>query len=80
MKSIDRFLQEIITNKVIGLMEDELGGKIMTEFVALRPKTYSYLMDDDNTDKKTKGTNKCVIKRILKFNDYKNCLLYDELL
>ena len=80
MKSIDRFLQEIITNKVIGLMKDELGGKIMTEFVALRPKTYSYLMDDDNTDKKTKGTNKCVIKRILKFNDYKNCLLYDELL
>ena len=31
---------------VIGLMKDELGEKIMTEFVALRPKTYSYLMDD----------------------------------
>ena len=28
---------------VIGLMKDELGGKIITEFVTLRPKTYSYL-------------------------------------
>ena len=32
--------------KVIGLMKYELGGKIMTEFVELRPKTNSYLVDD----------------------------------
>ena len=32
--------------KVIGLIKGELRGKIMTEFVALRPKTYSYLTDD----------------------------------
>ena len=49
-------------------MKDALGGKIMTEFVALRPKTYSYLMDDGGSDKKAKGTKKCVIKRRLKFN------------
>ena len=42
--------------KLIGLMKDELGGKIMKEFVAIRPKTYSYLMDDGNSDKKAKGT------------------------
>ena len=42
--------------KVIGLMKDELGGKIMTEFAALRPKTYSHLMDDSRNDKKAKGT------------------------
>ena len=61
--------------KKIGLMKDELGGKIMTEFVALRPKTYSYLTDDCEEDKKPKGTKKCVIKRRLKFSDYKDCLL-----
>ena len=60
---------------VIGLMKDELGGKIMTEFVALRPKTYSYLTDDYEEDKKAKGTKKCVIKRRVKFSDYKDCLL-----
>ena len=43
--------------KVIGLMKDELGGKIMTKFVALRPKTYSYLTDDCEEDKKAKGTH-----------------------
>ena len=64
--------------KVIGLMKDELGGKIMTEFAALRPKTYSYLLDDDGSDKKAKGTKKCVLKRRLKLNDYKDCLLNKE--
>ena len=70
---VNRPLLKEKNKKVIGLMKDELGGKIMTEFVSLVPKTYSYLIDDDNTDKKAKGTKKCVIKRILKFNDYKNC-------
>ena len=49
--------------KVIGLMNDELGGKIMIEFAALRPKTCSYLMDDGSSDKKAEGTKKCVIKK-----------------
>ena len=61
-------------------MKDELGGKIMTEFAALRPKTYSYLMDDGRNDKKAKGTKKCVIKRRLEFTDYKNCLLNDGII
>ena len=43
-------------------MKDELGGKTMTEFPALRPKTYSYLMDDGNSDKKATETKQCVIK------------------
>ena len=61
--------------KVIGLMKDELGGRVITEFVALRPKTYSCLTDDCKEDEKAKGTKKCVIKRMIKFDEYKNCLL-----
>ena len=55
-------------------MKDGLGGKIITKFVELRAKTYSYLIDDGSEDKKAKGTKKCVIKRKLKFENYKNCL------
>ena len=66
--------------KIIGLMKDELGGKIITEFVTLRPKTCSFLTDDGKEDKKAKGTKKCVIKKMIKFNDYKKCLLNDEVM
>ena len=61
-------------------MKDELGGRIITEFVTLRPKTYSYLTDDFKEDKKAKGTKKCVITRMIKFNDYEKCLLNGELM
>ena len=44
--------------KVIGYFKDELGGKIMKEFCALRAKTYAYLMDNDSEKKKAKGTKK----------------------
>ena len=48
-------------------MKNEPGGKIITEFVKKK-------------DKKAKGTKKCVIKRMIKFNDYKNCWLKDEVI
>ena len=57
---VDRPLSIGKNKKVIGLMKDELGGKIIMEFVTLRPKTYSYLTDDCKEDKKAKGTKKCV--------------------
>ena len=46
----------------------------MTKFVGLRIKTCSYLIDDSSEDKKAKDTKKCVMKRKLKFENYKNCL------
>ena len=68
----DRSLPKGKNKKVIRKFKNELRGeKVMTEFVALRPKTYSYLMDDGGSDKKDKGTKKCVTKQRHKFNDYK---------
>ena len=66
--------------KVIGLMKDELGGETITEFIALRPKTYSYLTDNYKIDKKAKETKKCIIKKMIKFDDYEKCLLNDKVI
>ena len=70
---LNRPLPKGKNKKVIGLMKDELAGKITKKFVALRPKTFSFLIDDNNEDKKQKA-QQCVIKTKLKFEDYKNCL------
>ena len=70
----DRPLPIGLNKKVIGLMKDELGGKIMTEFMALRPKLYSYKKLDGSEDKKCKGIKKCIVKKTLTFEDYKTCL------
>ena len=59
-------------------MKDELGGQIMKKFVGLRSKTYSYLKENNDEGKKAKGTKKCVVKRKLKFVDYRNNITIDE--
>ena len=68
-----------LNRKVIGLMKDELGGKIMTDFMALTPKLYSYKKLDGSEDKKCKGIKKCVVKKTLTFEDYKSCLFNDSI-
>ena len=60
--------------KLPGLFKDELGEKIITEFAALRPKTYSYLDDNCDEHKKAKSTKKCVIKQKNMFQTFKDCL------
>ena len=68
-------------NKIVyGFFKDELGGKIMKEFVALRAKTYAYLTDDDSEKKKAKGTKDCVIKLELMFKNYKDYLFNGEVI
>ena len=64
--------------KVPGLFKDELGGKIMTEFVALRPKAYAYLDDDGNEHNQSKGTKRYVIKQKLMFQNFKNCFFKNK--
>ena len=72
--TFDRPLPTGINKKVIGLMKDKLGGDIITEFVALRPKAYSYITNNFIEMKKAKGTKKCNVNKMLRFEDYKKCL------
>ena len=73
-----RPIQIGVNKKVIGMFKDELGGKIMKEFCALRAKTYTYLMEDDSEMKKAKGVKRCVIKRRLMFENYKDSLFNNK--
>ena len=67
-----------MNEKVPSLFKDELGGKIIAEFVALRAKTYANLDDGGNERKKSKGTKKSVIKQKLIFQNFKDCLLNNK--
>ena len=74
--------------KLIVLFKDELGGKIMEKFCGLRAKIYAYLINgyDDDYDNekilniKAKGTKKCIIKRRLMFENYKDCLFNEKII
>ena len=66
--------------KAIGFFEDELGGKIMTEFISLRANAYAYSMEDSSEHKKAKATKKGVIKNELKLKDYKDSLFNNEII
>ena len=77
-KSDNRPLEIGRNKKVIGKFKDELGGKIMTEFCALRAKAYAYKLDDDTEKKKAKGTKKCIVKREITFKNYVDALFNDE--
>ena len=64
-----------VNKKVIGMMKDEAGGKIIEEFVGLRAKLYSVKMHEGKEEKKCKGIKKSVIKKTITHQDYKDCLI-----
>ena len=88
-KNDNRPLEIGKNKKVLGKFKDEIGGKIMTKFVALRAKTYSFLIDEYTDEdyeknrivnKKAKGTKKCVVKREILFNNYLDSLFKNKVL
>ena len=67
-----------VNKKVIGKFKDEAGGKQITHFVGLRPKLYSFKVEEEGEIRKAKGVKKNVIKKSLTFEDYKKCLFSEE--
>ena len=64
--------------KVLGAMKDECAGKLMTEFIGLRSKCYSFKMqNDDKWVNKAKGVKKHVIKKVQP-EEYEACVLDRE--
>ena len=63
-----------INKKVLGKMKDEAAGKTIKEFVGLRAKLYSFVMDDGEETKKCKGVKKQVVESSIKHEHYKTCL------
>ena len=60
--------------KILGKFKDEVGGRIIEEFVGFRAKLYSYKMFEGEENKKCKGVKKGVVKNCLTHEDYKECL------
>ena len=62
-----------INNKVLGMMKDEAGGMNIVEFVGLRSKLYSFIMEYGGETKKCKGIKKQVVQSSITHEDYKTC-------
>ena len=63
-----------MNKKLLGMMKDETGGGLITEFVGLRSKLYAHRVKDGSGDKKCKGVKKSVVKNNITFEHYRDCL------
>ena len=77
-QKLNRCIPIGINKGVIGIFKDELNGNVVTEFAALASKLYAFLDDKDKCEKKAKGVKKCVIKKVLQFDNYNYSLLSDK--
>ena len=63
-----------INKKVLGKFKDEVAGKNIKEFVGLRSKLYSFIMEEGKENKRCKGVKKQVVEKSITHVDYKTCL------
>ena len=69
---VDRLLPMGKNKKAVILMKDKMRGQIMKKIVGLRPKTYSYLKENNDEGKKAKSTKKFAVKKNLNLKTIKN--------
>src|SRR5277367_63745 len=77
-KDVEEFMlnrPEWFHPSTIGLFKNELPGDIMTEFIGLRAKMYSFKTRNGEVLKRSKGTKRCVLEKSIQFEDYWKCLM-----
>ena len=72
----DHPLFSTANKKIIGKFKDELGGQLLTEFIGIRPKMYSFV--GENSGKRAKGVKKSVLRKSITHDDYRSCLFEKE--
>ena len=83
-KDTDKPIPTGINKKVLGMFKDEVDEDIMTESTNVREKLYAFLREDDKDKviekKKTKGTKKCITKKQLVHQDFKDAVLNNKII
>lgn len=67
-----------VNKKVLGMMKDENAGKLMTEFVGLRSKSYAIRVEGKDAVKRSESVKRNIVKNRRNFDDYYRCLINDE--
>ncbi|XP_056008808.1 uncharacterized protein LOC130051232 [Ostrea edulis] len=74
----EHFLFSDKNKKVVGKMKDETAGTVVRGFAGLRPKMYSFVVNDGKEVKKAKGVSKTVVSKEIMYKQYVDCLSNGE--